>query len=654
MGLWGARRGRLGTDAGRGLIRRFVLASALLAILVGGVFTALLLAINGLRTSADLARHSEDVLATANRLERLAVDLETGVRGYIITGDETFLAPWSNARAQFAGTAARLERLASLHSSSQGARADAITRNGIAYVREYSVPTVELARRDPAAAREPEVLHEGKRRFDTLRDQFARFDQAEREISSLRAESSAADARTAVAVAATGIGVSLLLIVAFTAYNAQTIIRPVRRASAMAGEIAAGDLTVRMPETAPAEIGDLEHSFNVMARSMEADRGELRRMADDQAALRRVATLVARGVPPAAVFEAVAAEMGRMLNADYTAVERYEPDGNVTVVGSWNGRGDPELSLPVGSQWATGEDSVAGMVRRTGRSTRVMTYADMAGDLAEWARSREITAGTGSPVTVEGRLWGTVIVFSTASRPQPEGVESRMLDFTELVATAIANAESRAELAASRARVVEAGDATRRRIERDLHDGAQQRLVSLGLELRAAEAGLAPDQAEVKEQLAATARGMAAVVKDLQEISRGLHPAILSKGGLGPALRALARRSALPVELSVGIGRGQLPERVEVAVYYIVTEALTNATKHANASVVRISVVPEDATVRLSVHDDGIGGADPRRGSGLIGLRDRVEALGGRIRVESPAGQGTTLLVTIPVDARPA
>jgi signal transduction histidine kinase len=209
---------------------------------------------------------------------------------------------------------------------------------------------------------------------------------------------------------------------------------------------------------------------------------------------------------------------------------------------------------------------------------------------------------------------------------------------------------SRAELIASRARVVAAADQERRRIERDLHDGTQQRLVSLGLELRAAEAMVPPGSDELRAQLSRAAQGLANAVEDLQEISRGIHPAILSKGGLEAALKALARRSAVPVELDVRVDR-RLPVGAEVAAYYVVSEALTNATKHAEASLVRVDVVAADSVVRLDVDDDGVGGADPHLGTGLVGLRDRVEAVGGRMEVDSPPGGGTSLLVTIPIDS---
>ena len=233
----------------------------------------------------------------------------------------------------------------------------------------------------------------------------------------------------------------------------------------------------------------------------------------------------------------------------------------------------------------------------------------------------------------------------------PPDTEAQIAAFTELVATAVENAESRAELAASRARVVAAADKTRRRLERDLHDGAQQRLVSLSpCGCVPPRRTVPPDLGEVHQELAGVGDELDELLGDLRELSRGIHPAILSEGGLGPALRTLARRSSVPVQLQVGL-EGRLPERVDVAAYYVVSEALTNAAKHANASAVQVDVDRDDGLVRLAIRDDGVGGADPGRGSGLIGLKDRVEGTGGTLRVESRPGEGTSLLVELPVDS---
>jgi signal transduction histidine kinase len=243
------------------------------------------------------------------------------------------------------------------------------------------------------------------------------------------------------------------------------------------------------------------------------------------------------------------------------------------------------------------------------------------------------------------------IVLSKRELPWPPETEARLADFTELAATAIANAESRAELDASRARIVATADATRRRIERDLHDGAQQQLVSLALELRATQAAVPPELAELRAELSRVVEGQTSVLEGLREIARGIHPAILAEGGLGPALKTLARRSRLPVELVVRVGT-RLPERVEVAAYYVVSEALANAAKYARASVVHVEVDAREGVLAVSVRDDGRGGADPARGSGLLGLKDRAEAIGGTILLESPHGSGTSLHVELPVEGR--
>ncbi|HEY3033848.1 MAG TPA: CHASE3 domain-containing protein, partial [Streptosporangiaceae bacterium] len=568
--------------------------------------------------------------------------------GFIITGEPRFLGPWYGARNAFVQQAARLERLAAARDPGQGRRARQITRAADSYISDYAVPLVAKAQQDPRSARTVAVTADGKRRVDALRKSFIQFMTHERQIFEAGQHRADAAAHLAIIVASISVAGTIALILLSGGYLARSVVRPVRRASAMAGQVAGGDLTARMPETGPGEVGTLERTFNKMARSLETSHNELRRIVDEQAALRRVATLVARGVPPAAVFGAVAAEAGHVLGAECTAIARFEPDRTATIAGSWAKPRDPGLAPALGSRWPADEASVAGQVQRTGRPARVPDYEAAGGEVSAWAREHGIRSGAGSPIVVEGRLWGVIIAFSGAAGPHPEGTEERLLAFTELAGMAVANTESRAELAASRARVVAAADETRRRIERDLHDGTQQRLISLALELRAAEARVPQEQRSLVQQWSRTAQGLTYVVEELREISRGLHPAVLEKGGLGPALRALARRAGVPVDLSVRVD-GRLPERVEVAAYYVVSEALTNAAKHARASVVRVDIGTADDTLRLLVQDDGVGGADPSRGSGLIGLNDRVAAVGGRIEITSPPGGGTSLLVTIPV-----
>jgi signal transduction histidine kinase len=371
----------------------------------------------------------------------------------------------------------------------------------------------------------------------------------------------------------------------------------------------------------------------------------LTRLAEEQAALRRVATLVAQGVPPDEIFSAVSDEVTRLFRAR-AAVLRFEHDVLAVVfVGVPN-----TLDLPVGTRWEFQPGMASAEVYRTGRSARVdaMDWLSASGPVAGAARRLGVVSSVASPVVVEGRLWGAMNVASM-DEPLPFGLEGRLEKFTRLVATAIANAESRSELAASRRRIVAASDQARRRIERDLHDGTQQRLVSLGLAARLAETDAAAGRGDLRAELSRIAAGLADAVAELQELSRGIHPATLSERGLGPALRTLARRSAVPVDLDVTTN-ARCPEPIEIAAYYAASEALANAMKHAQASRIEISLTASDGSLLLSIRDDGVGGADPARGSGLAGLADRVEALGGSIQLRSAAGAGTHITVDLPLE----
>jgi signal transduction histidine kinase/HAMP domain-containing protein len=966
-----------------GLTRRLIAASGLLALIVGGAFVVLLLAIGDLRDAGRRTDHSQEVLIAANELERLLLDLETGERGFILTHQERFLEPWTAARARFPRRAAALLTLVADDPVAQR-RAARIAQDERAYIDEYSVPLVRAARRRDPSVRSVSTADPGKRRVDAMRVEFDQLLAAERRTSASSNASADTAARRASAAAAIGLAGSIALIAAFTAFLTRAMVRPVRRAAAMAGRIAGGDLSARMPQTGPGEVGELERTFNVMARSLEQSRDELAELADEQAALRRVATLVAKEVATAEVFEAVAREVGLQCDADFARMERFEPGGGVTAVAAWSRSG--EAHLAVGTRFALEGASIAARVHETGRPARVDSFegatgpiareaqvagirasvgcpivvggrtwgviaasttreapfppdtesriadftelaataianaqareelrraadeqaalrrvatlvaegvppgeffravteevgtllgADLAAAarletddtltvLATWAATGEHTqipttwtldeadlatmvlrtgrparmdgrdgihpqvaatreklgirssvagpivvegrpwgglvvhskrteplpadtesrlmnfaqlvatamsnvkaraevqrlaeeqaalrrvatlvarsappaalfaavaeevgrllgadvtavgrydpegavtsvaiwtrtgqgpptefrtilgdrnvstlvfqtrkparvdryeddatvrartpwletvgvrSSVGAPISVEDRLWGVMIVGSTSDVLPPRGSEERLADFTELVATAIANAEAQAELTTSRARIVATADDTRRQIERDLHDGAQQRLVSLAFQLRGAQAGVPPGLDELEAELTEIAGGITDVLDDLREMARGIHPAILAEGGLGPALKTLARRCAVPVELDVRT-KGRLPEPIEVGAYFVVSEALTNVAKHARASSVAVDVEDVDGVLRLSVRDDGVGGAAFERGSGLVGLKDRVEALGGRIAVESERGAGTALRVELPL-----
>ena len=382
-----------------------------------------------------------------------------------------------------------------------------------------------------------------------------------------------------------------------------------------------------------------------LAGRSRREASESARLGEEQTALRRVATLVAQRVSPATLVEAVTREVGLRCDADLARMERYEADGTVTGVSAWS---RAEGQLTVGTRIALEGASIAWQVRESGRPTRLDTFVGTSGPIAEEARELGIRSSVGCPIVVGGRLWGVIAASTKSDVPFPADTESMIGQFTELVGTAIANAQSQAELAASRARLVVASDETRRRIERDLHDGAQQRLVSLALQLNGIEAGISPEHGELKAELSGVVEGLDDLLEELRETARGIHPAILSEGGLEPALKTLARRSTVPVALEMR-SEARPPEPVEVAVYYVVSEMLTNAAKHAHATIVRVDVDQQDDVLHVFVRDDGVGGADPARGSGLVGLKDRVEALGGAISVDSPVGAGTKVTAQLPL-----
>jgi signal transduction histidine kinase len=369
-------------------------------------------------------------------------------------------------------------------------------------------------------------------------------------------------------------------------------------------------------------------------------RAALQQLAEEQAALRRVATLVARETAPEALFAAVVREVAGVLGVDAAHIGRYDSDGTVVSAAQW---GYP--TIPIGARFPLDGDSVSARVLRTGRPARMDRYEDASGAIADTIRQIGIRFAVGAPIYVDGRPWGVMTVTSQGN-PFPDEAESRLQSFTDLVATAIANAATRAELKASRARIVAASDEARHRIERDLHDGVQQQLIALSLQLAEMAAELPVGDA-LKQRLDTVAAKARASNDALVEIARGIHPTILRHGGLALDLKSQARRALMPVDVDANI-EGSLPSTVEIAAHYVVSEALTNVAKHAHASHVHLGVTTDDETLTLRVRDDGVGGATIGDGSGLVGLQDRVEALGGTITLDSIPGCGTTLVVELP------
>jgi signal transduction histidine kinase len=402
-----------------------------------------------------------------------------------------------------------------------------------------------------------------------------------------------------------------------------------------------------LPRETEQRLAEFAGLFATAVANSEAHE-QLAQLADEQAALRRVATLVAEGATPHRVFDAVRHEVARMFNAPLSGLLRYDGNGTVTQLAA-----SDDYRGPIERSWTIEGDSAVARVCRTGLPSRTDYTRPTQGSISATARSEGVLSAVGVPVVVDGALWGVMAVGTREAEPLPADLEDRLAKFTQLLATAIANAEGRAELDASRVRIVATADATRRRIERDLHDGAQQQLVSLALALRAAQATVPAELEQHRSELDRVVDGLTAALDDLREIALGIHPAGLSEDGLTPALKRLVARSPLRVNLDCRAD-GRFPEPVEVAAYYVISESLTNAAKYADASVVDVAVAADGGTLRVEVRDDGRGGADPAEGSGLLGLRDRVEAIGGTMRLTSPPGAGTSLRVELPLAGQAA
>jgi GAF domain-containing protein len=374
-------------------------------------------------------------------------------------------------------------------------------------------------------------------------------------------------------------------------------------------------------------------------------RAGLARLAEEQAALRRVATLVVSGVAQEEVFAAVVEEVGRLLPVDLASMGRYESDGTLHFVATSGRGGEP---FAVGSRRKLGGENLGTIVFETGRAARVDCYDDSAsGPLGIGVRAAGINSAVATPIMVEGRLWGLIAVGSILNQPLPADTEARLGSFTELVATAVANAESRAALAASRARIVAAADDSRRRIERDLHDGAQQRLVHAVIVLKLAQHALSHADANAGELVAEALRHAEQANAELRELAHGILPAALTRGGLRAGIDGLVSRMSLPVSVDVTVGR--LPAGVEATAYFVVSEALTNVIKHARAEGAGVTARVERGQLRVEVRDDGVGGARGGEATGLGGLEDRVSALDGRLVVDSPPGGGTLVCALLPV-----
>jgi signal transduction histidine kinase len=344
------------------------------------------------------------------------------------------------------------------------------------------------------------------------------------------------------------------------------------------------------------------------------------------------------------LFAAVVEAIGRLLPIDLANLCRYEPDRTQTFVATW---GRPGKRFPLGSRWPLGGKNLGTIVFETGRPARIESYADASGPVNVIARDVDLRSAVGTPIFVEGRLWGMIGVGSSQEQPLSPDTEARLASFTELVVTAIANAESHAALAASRARIVAAADESRRRIERDLHDGAQQRLVHAVIVLKLALRALSHADANSEELVAEALRHAEQANAELRELAHGILPAALTRGGLCAGVEALVSRFSLPVSVDMTVER--LPAGVEATAYFVVSEALTNVVKHARANAAAVTAQVQRGHLQVEIRDDGIGGARAGPSTGLGGLEDRVAALNGRLVLESPSGGGTRVCALLPV-----
>jgi signal transduction histidine kinase len=390
-----------------------------------------------------------------------------------------------------------------------------------------------------------------------------------------------------------------------------------------------------------------ERAREARLRAQEAEdaQTELRRLADEQAALRRVATLVAQAVPTVEVFEAVTREVGLQCDADLARMERLEPDRTVTAIAGWARSG--EAYLAVGTRFDLEGTSIAAQVYDTGRPARVDSFVAASGPIAREAQALGIRSSVGCPIVVGGRTWGVIAASTRRETPFPANTESRIADFTELVATAVSNAEAQAGLVASRARLVTAADDARRRVVRDLHDGAQQRLVHAIITLKLARRAHKDGDEEAAMKLVDEALdGTEEANAELRELAHGILPSVLARGGLAAGVDALVTRLHVPV--SVDVPKERFPPEIEATAYFVAAEALTNVAKHSGAHGANVTAWVDDSVLHLDVRDDGVGGAR-REGSGLLGLQDRVAALGGRLQIESAPGDGTRIAATLPL-----
>lgn len=372
-------------------------------------------------------------------------------------------------------------------------------------------------------------------------------------------------------------------------------------------------------------------------------------LARDQAALRHIAALVGRRISPTDIFATIAEEVARNNSAALAHISRYEPDGTVSIVASWGtpGRGGYG-ALPPGERLRLDGPSVEALVHQFERPARIEQLDGLPGQIADIVRRSGVRCEVGCPILVNGRVWGAMVVSSTLPKPLPRETEERIVNFAELASVAVSHAETRVALVDSRSRLVASADTARERIERDLHDSVQQQLISVAMRLHNVSARNSDPDA-LNQTLRAAEAALAEIIEEIRLIVHGLLPPVLTQAGLAPALRALARRYPIPVNVRIDVP-GRLPKEIENATYFVMCEALTNAAKHSRATGVELSLTAVGGRLLGCVEDDGVGGADASDGSGISGVANRVEALGGWLSLSSSPGEGTAVRIELPLE----
>ncbi|GAA0717132.1 CHASE3 domain-containing protein [Dactylosporangium roseum] len=603
------------------------------------------------------ARTAHQAVVTAVLVHRAVLEMEHGEHRYVVTGDPAHLRSWARARAVVESHIARLPSLTA-DRPAQATLAAGLDQQIRQYLDTHPASAIRALRPGPAAAPDLGRLAGDQHQLDAIRRAVEQFVGNERRVAAAQ-EASAERAFTRAGTAtALGIITCMFVIPVLIAYTNRTIVRPVRTVAAMADSLTGGARTGRTPTDGPYEIGVLQRSFNAMALSSQRHRDDLNRIVLEQKALQRIARLMACTEAPDAAFDVITAQAGRLFGADAALLVRYDGDGAGTILTAWAGDHPPEPTgkhplagertpLPLPLQGTTGRMQALrqSFCRHVGWERRGLPGAADSGTGG--------TCGVGAPIMVRDQVWGALALLGGAGGRLRRDDAEHTADFIDLAGLVVDTVEARTGLAAASARLVGAGDETRRRLERDLHDRIQHHLIAIILRLRMLKADLAARDATatgpvIADQIATIDSDLANVIDEVRTIADGVYPAILTQRGLEAALDAMARRSPIPIDRHIRLSP-TLPPVVQTSVYDIVAESLANTAKHARATHLRIVAHQDDRQVCLRIEDDGTGGADTGRGTGIRGITDRVQALGGTVELHSPRGEGTRLLITIPL-----